>query len=393
KDISLAPFEGEPSASWGRSLPQGPGARSEIEKAAALINRSHKPVLLLGIQASDPRYADAVRRFLADTGLPYVATFQGPGAWAGADGGRNFLGRVGIFSNQPGDRLLQESDCVITVCYSPIEYDASLWNTGRAGSVVALDVTASDQDRNFLADAEIIGDPAASLDLLRPLLTPQSDPDYRQEAHEARAQLEAVVAGSAERSGFPVHPLRVIHELRQVVTDRTTLALDIGSMYIWMDRYFPADFPRQFLVSNGQQTLGVGLPWAIAANIARPGTPVISLSGDGGFLFSAAELETAKRIGSRFVHIIWDSGTYDMVSFQEAAHYGGRTAGVQLGRIDIVSLAAAFGCKGVQITHPDELAPALREGLASPVPFLINIPIDYSENLGLMQQIHQSVVH
>jgi len=190
-----------------------------------------------------------------------------------------------------------------------------------------------------------------------------------------------------------VHPLRVIHELRQVVTDRTTLALDIGSMYIWMDRYFPADFPRQFLVSNGQQTLGVGLPWAIAANIARPGTPVISLSGDGGFLFSAAELETAKRIGSRFVHIIWDSGTYDMVSFQEAAHYEGRTAGVQLGRIDIVSFATAFGCKGVQITHPDELAPALREGLASSVPFLINIPIDYSENLGLMQQIHQSVVH
>jgi acetolactate synthase-1/2/3 large subunit len=120
---------------------------------------------------------------------------------------------------------------------------------------------------------------------------------------------------------------------------------------------------------------------------------VISVSGDGAFLFSGAELETAKRMGSRFVHLIWDSGSYDMVSFQEAAHYGGKTAGVQLGQINVVSFADAFGCKGIQISNAEEIGPAIQEALKSPVPVIINIPVDYSGNLDLMKEVHQSNIH
>jgi len=392
-DISLAPFAGTISPALGIPPEQGPGARSEIEKAAALINASRKPAILLGMQSSNPRDAETVRQFVTESTLPYVSTFQGAGAWAGTKGGTDFAGRVGIFSNQPGDRLLQESDCVITIGYNPIEYDASLWNAARTGNLIAIDVISSDQDRNFLPEAEIVGDLSASLAVLLPLLKPRIKLAYSEELQAARKEIADIAASGAGHSGFPIHPLRVIHELRQVVTDQTTLSLDIGSMYIWMERYFPAAFPRQFLVSNGQQTLGVGLPSAMAANFARPGTPVISLSGDGGFLFSAMELETAKRVGSRFVHLIWDSGTYDMVAFQEEAHYGGRTAGIQLGQIDIVAFAAAFGCLGIQIAKAEDLGPALREALASPVPVLINIPIDYSENLSLMKDVHRAVVH
>ncbi|CAN5535179.1 acetolactate synthase AlsS [soil metagenome] len=394
KDISLAPYEGEFPATLGRPLKQGPGAKSELEKAAELINASRKPVILLGLQSSDPRDQEAIRHFVRSSTFPYVSTFQGAGSWAGSKEGAQFGGRVGIFSHQPGDRLLQDSDCVITIGYAPIEYDTSLWNATRQGSLIAIDVIPSDQDRHFLPDAEIVGDLGASLELLLPLLgQTQFDPNYRDELADVRRELEEIVAAGAGHSEFPMHPLRVMHELRQVVTDQTTLSLDIGSMYIWMDRHFLSSFPRQFLVSNGQQTLGVALPSAMAANLARPGTPIISLSGDGGFLFSAMELETAKRIGSRFVHLIWDSGSYDMVAFQEEAHYSGRTAGITLGQIDVVAFAESFGCKGIQISHPDELAPALREALASPVPVLINIPIDYSDNLKLMHEVHQAAIH
>ena len=185
-----------------------------------------------------------------------------------------------------------------------------------------------------------------------------------------------------------MHPLRVIDELRKVVTSDTTVALDVGSHYIWMNRYFPATRARQVLVSNGQQTLGVALPWAIAAGLARPQCPVISVSGDGGFLFSAMELETAKRVGSRFVHLIWNSASYDMVAFQEEAHYG-ETSGVELGSYDVVAYAKSFGCQGYRITDPDQLGPVLKEALASPVPVLIDIPIDYSDNSQLMQNVRQ----
>ena len=192
--------------------------------------------------------------------------------------------------------------------------------------------------------------------------------------------------------GWPIHPLRVIHELQQVVTPETTVCLDVGSNYIWMNRYFPAWQARHVLVSNGQQTLGVALPWAMATNLCRPGTPVISVSGDGGFLFTATELETARRIGSRFVHLIWNSRSYDMVAFQEKAHYG-RTAGVDLGDYDIVGFAEAFGCKGYRIASADQLGPVLREALQQEVPVLIDIPIDYSQNFKLMQDVHRDFVH
>ena len=130
----------------------------------------------------------------------------------------------------------------------------------------------------------------------------------------------------------------------------------------------------------------------MATNLCRPGKPVISVSGDGGFLFTATELETARRIGSRFVHLIWNSCSYDMVAFQEQAHYG-RTSGVELGEYNVVGFAEAFGCKGYRIASADQLGPVLREALQETVPVLIDIPIDYSQNLTLMKDVHQKFIH
>ena len=125
-----------------------------------------------------------------------------------------------------------------------------------------------------------------------------------------------------------------------------------------MKRYFLAHSPRQVLVSNGQQTLRVALPWSIAANLARPNCPVISVSGDAGFMFSSTELETDVRLGARFVHLLWDSGSYDMVEFREVAHYG-RAAGVKLGHVDIAKFTEGFGAAGVNITDASKIGPAL----------------------------------
>jgi acetolactate synthase-1/2/3 large subunit len=392
RDVGLAPYEGDPSQPFGRAIVAGPGAQSEIQRAAEILQASRKPALLLGMQASDPRTAESVSKFVAATGIPYVSTFQGPGAWVGESCGDLFAGRVGLFKNQPGDVLLAESDCVVTIGYEHLEYDPGIWNAGAHRPIVAIDAIPARQDRDFLPSAEIVGDIGASLDLLRANPKPSIDPAHLALAGKARTEIDKTVAEGGRLAGFPVHPLRIVHELMQVVTPETTVALDVGSNYIWMNRYFPVRSPRQVLVSNGQQTLGVALPWAIAANLARPDRPVISVSGDGGFMFSSTELETAVRLGARFVHLVWDSGSYDMVGFQEVAHYG-RAAGVKLGHVDIAKFAEAFGARGVNITDPSQIGPALREGLASPVPFLISIPVDYSENIALMEQVHADVLN
>jgi acetolactate synthase-1/2/3 large subunit len=389
KDVGLADFPGDIARGWARPITQGAAAASEISRAAKLINSSQRPLLILGMQASQPALATALQQFLSSTELPYCATFQGPGLWARPE---KFVGRVGLFRNQPADRLLDAADCVITVGFDAIEFDPSLWNSGQSRPLVVIDTLPVQQDQAFLPDAELIGDLTATLTTLAPQVQVTIDDDFLRTGDALAAELDATAEEGAALDGFPVHPLRVIHELKQVVSADTTVSLDVGSNYIWMNRYFPAAYARQVLVSNGQQTLGVAMPWAMAANLHRPDSPVISVSGDGGFLFTATELETAKRIGSRFVHLIWNSRSYDMVAFQEQAHYG-RTAGVQLGEYDVVGFAEAFGCKGYRITSADQLAPVLREALQQDVPVLIDIPIDYSQNFKLMQDVHQDFIH
>jgi acetolactate synthase-1/2/3 large subunit len=171
-----------------------------------------------------------------------------------------------------------------------------------------------------------------------------------------------------------------------------TLCLDMGSFHIWLARHLFSFRPRQVLVSNGQQTLGVGLPWAIAACLVRPGEKVISISGDGGFLFSVGELETAVRLKCNLVHLVWIDGSYDMVRFQEMAKYG-RASGVDFGPVDVERLAEAFGARGLRIETPDEIAPTLTKALGMEGPVVIGIPVDYRDNHRLMEIVHPSVLN
>lgn len=393
KDIGLAQFPGNPDAGWGQPVIQGAGAISTIDTAARLINASRKPMILFGMEASKASYAPAIQNLLAQTKIPYTATFQGAGKWAQPKDQEIFVGRVGLFQNQPADHLLEEADCIITIGYDPIEYDPKFWNHNCQRKLIAIDVISPDQDNDFLPNAEIIGNIAETLDLLVTRLTPQFDAGFIQSVATALNQNKATVAEGIKFNGRPVHPLRIIHELQKIITPDTHVTLDVGSHYIWMNRYYGAEYARQVLVSNGQQTLGVALPWAIAACLLDPGKQVISVSGDGGFLFSSMELETAKRLGVKFIHLIWDSASYDMVSFQEAAHYEGDTAGVELGHYDVEAYAASFGCKGYNLKTAEELAPTLAEAVKSDVPVLINIPVDYSHNTRLMQDVIQSFVN
>jgi acetolactate synthase-1/2/3 large subunit len=149
--------------------------------------------------------------------------------------------------------------------------------------------------------------------------------------------------------------------------------------------------PRRFLASNGQQTMGVAIPWAIAACLVRPGEKVVSMSGDGAFLMSAMKLETAVRLNCNFVHLVWRDGFYNMVRIQQQAKYGRETA-VALGPVDVVKYAEAFEATGLAIHSAAEIAPTLRKALELPGPVLIDVPIDYGDNAKLIQAIRSDAV-
>lgn len=392
KDVGLAPFEGELAADWGRAVPIGPAAEQSLDLAQQILAQAKRPVAILGLQSSSPAYRDALIAFFKTSGIPYVSTFQGAGAWLERSGGSAYGGRVGLFRNQPADQLLAQADAVITVGYDPIEYDATMWNQGMRRPIVNIDVVACDQDHAFLPAAELIGDIGATLQALstRPL-TPV-DPDFVLTAQQAFAQVQTTLAEGSVMDTFPVQPLRLVQALQQQVTPKTHVALDVGSHYIWMNRYCASDHARQVLVSNGQQTLGVSIPWAIALGLLYPEDRILSVSGDGGFLFTATELETAVRMGVKFVHVIWNSQSYDMVAFQEDAHYG-ETAGIALGDYDVVKFAQAFGCIGYHIKAVDELPSVLEEAFTAEVPVLINVPVDYRHNRRLMEDVLQTYLN
>lgn len=392
KDVGLAEFPGQGSAAWGKKLMHGAGAQPAIAEAAKLLNASKRPIAMLGLQSSAHESADALIRFLKKSGIPYISTFQGAGAWVERGGGSVYAGRIGLFRNQPADKLLDQSDCVLTIGYDPVEYDPSIWNTGNTRPVICVDAICADQDNAFVPAAELIGDIGASLDALADLLRVSIDTRHITAARNAVQEIHTTIDQGKAMDKFPVQPLRLIHELQKQMTPHTHVALDVGSHYIWTNRYCAADHARQVLVSNGQQTLGVSIPWAITMSLLYPNDRVLSSSGDGGFLFTAMELETAIRVGAKFVHVIWNSHSYDMVAFQEQAHYG-ETAGTQLGNFDVVKLAESFGCKGYDIKSPDELPAIFETAFQSDVPVLINVPVDYSLNERLMQDVIQDFIN
>jgi len=215
----------------------------------------------------------------------------------------------------------------------------------------------------------------------------------------AAAILEAIAAErvelsrrSAELGGAPIHPLRLVFELQKLLESDVTLCLDMGSFHIWLARHLYSFRPRQVLISNGQQTLGVALPWAIAACLVRPAEKVISISGDGGFLFSAMELETAVRLKANLVHMIWIDGGYDMVAEQELLKYG-RTSGCDFGPVDPVKYAEAFGATGLMIRTADEIEPVMRKALETQGPVIVGVHVDYRDNRKLFETVHPDAFH
>jgi acetolactate synthase-1/2/3 large subunit len=392
RDIGLMNYPGDVNANWGHKLLSGPAHHSSIDQALLLLQASKRPIALLGMQASESAIAAPLINFFKQTGMPYVSTFQGAGAWVQREGGGIYAGRVGLFRNQPADHLLEQSDCVLTIGYDTIEYDASLWNTNPARQIICIDTIPTAQDNDLLPVVELVGDIGETLNALSQGLTVTIDQAFTEAAHDAVRSLQATIDEGAGMNQFPIEPLRLIHEIRNVITHKTHVALDVGSHYIWTNRYCAADHARQFMVSNGQQTLGVAMPWAIAMSMLHPNDRVLSISGDGGFLFSVMELETAVREGVKFVHIIWNSDSYDMVAFQEQAAYG-EESGVKLGGYNVVKLAESFGCKGYNITSAHELPIVLAQAFESDVPVLINVPVDYSRNYRLMQDVIQSYVN
>ena len=370
----------------------GPAPADRITQAVNLIRAAQRPVLFVGIRVGEPEPCAALRKLLAVTDLPVVETFQAAGV-VSRELEDHFVGRVGLFRNQPGDIVIGHADVLVTVGFDPVEYDPRLWNSDPARTLIHIDEVPADIDNHYQPALELRGDIAATLtELIRPLTGLRLNDAVSAHCATQRAALVNIdeEARNRPQTGIGLNPAAVVLKIRDLIDDDATVACDVGSHYIYMARHFRVYRPRRLLFSDGQQTLGVALPWAMAAAMVRPGTPVVSVSGDGGFLFSAQELETATRLGLSFTHVIMRDNAYNMVAFQEQLKYG-RTSGVQLGDYDIAHYAAAFGAKGIRLSGMTEFENAFKQSLTEPGVTIIDVLVDYSRNTELFADLHDGV--
>ena len=381
QDVISSPVESK-AISLCQKPSLGVPSEQDINDVIEAIKIASFPVLLAGMRSSSAEETNAIRKLVERTNLPVVETFQGAGVIS-RELENHFFGRVGLFRNQVGDELLRKSDLVVTIGYDPIEYEASNWNKELDTQIINIDEVQAEITNYMQPKKELIGNIAKTIEMISVKVDePFINQQHLDELEQLRTHIDEETGIKATHEEGILHPVEIIESMQKVLTDDTTVTVDVGSHYIWMARNFRSYNPRHLLFSNGMQTLGVALPWAISAALVRPNTQVVSVAGDGGFLFSSQDLETAVRKNLNIIQLIWNDGKYNMVEFQEEMKYK-RSSGVDFGPVDFVKYAESFGAKGLRVTNQEELEAAIKEGYETDGPVLIDIPVNYKDNIKL----------
>ena len=359
--------------------------RPSLRRAAELIDRARRPLLFAGNGVIRGQASLALRQFASRAGIPVANTFMAKGCvpWDHDLA----LGTVGLQMRDAVSCGFDRADLVITAGYDPVEYAPSLWNADHGKSIVHIDFTPAEVDENYQPAVEVVADIREALDLLSDVVGVRRDPAPVRALHDwILGELES----GATDDAFPLKPQRVLHDLRRALSPHDIVVSDVGAHKLWVARMFPAGEPNTVIISNGYAAMGIALPGAIAAKLRHPDRRVAAVAGDGGFLMNVQELETAVRLRLPIVIVLFRDDAYGVIRWKQRTRYG-RESGVAFGNPDFVRLAEAFGCRGTRVEAADDLRPALDAALGSDGPYIVDVPVDYRENVRLAERLGQLV--
>jgi len=359
--------------------------RLALRQAAELIDRAKRPLLFAGNGVIRGTASGALRLFSQKIGIPVVNTFMAKGCvpWDS----ELFLGTVGLQVRDYASCGFDLADLVLAVGYDPVEYAPTFWNPERDKTIIHLDFTPAEVDSHYQPAVEVVADIREAIELLTDLCQVRRDPAPSRILHEWI--LRELEEGSMDE-GFPIKPQRLLHDVRSVLAPGDLVISDVGAHKLWIARLYPAYEPNTVLISNGYAAMGIALPGAIAAKLIHPERRVLAMSGDGGALMNIQELETAVRLGLNVVVLIFRDDAYGSIRMKQLTRYG-RELGVAFGNPDFVRLAEAFGATGIRIEGAAELIPALKTAFASRGPVVVDVPVDYRENLKLTERMGRIV--
>jgi acetolactate synthase I/II/III large subunit len=365
-----------------------------IAHAARLISASSRPLILAGNGVLRQRASDELRALARGLHIPVAVTFMGKGALD--DRSHLSLMAVGL---QARDHVLtgfDRADLVVSIGYDLVEYAPSRWNPAGTKPIVHIDTQPAEVDADYLPSIELIGDIGGTLrrlfEALLPLGIGGRDATARHESKEILVNADLRVAllrdlqAYEADDGFPVKPQKAIADLRRALGPDDIVVSDVGAHKVWVARLYQAYQPNTVIISNGFAAMGISLPGAIAAKLVHPERKVVALCGDGGFLMNSQELETAKRIGANVTVVVWRDDGYGLIDWKQRDQFG-RPFGVEFGNPDFVAYAESFGIAGFRAGSSADLYPTLMRALDIPGPTLVEVPIDYRENLRLTERL------
>ena len=359
-----------------------------VDQAWDIIRQAKRPIILAGNGTIRRRATKQLRRFVQKTGIGVVSTFMAKGCVDKDHEACAFT--VGLQSRDYPKAAIEESDVVISLGYDMVEYHPRLWNSDGTRKIVHIDFIPSEIDENYPIDAEVIGDLAHTLWMLNERVDANGAGELAfDHAHTrgARASMNRdFEAHKDDDTEGSIRPQKALWDIRQVMGPQDVLLSDVGAHKMWIARYYQCHEPNTCLIPNGFCSMGFALPGAIAANLVHPDRRVLAVCGDAGFLMNVQEMETAKRLNSNIVVVVWEDKAYGLIAWKQLTQFG-RHTDLSFSNPDWMQLAQAFGWNGFRCNKSRELKATLEASFDAEGPSLVVIPIDYRENELLTERL------
>lgn len=384
EDVMEEEVEGAPLPRKKLVLPE-PSAR-ELLKAADVIRGALNPVALAGNGVIRAGAAPALREFTRATGIPVATTFMGKGVVDADD--PSALGTVGLQSGDYKMAGFEQADVVLAIGYDLVEHAPKHWNGDRDKKIICIDSVPAEIDEFFIPEVELTGDIYHVLSRL--------GEECRHVPHSGGStHLRDLTASYFEKAGndahWPMQPPRALFELRRALGRSDILISDVGLHKLWIGRMFPAHEPNTVMIANGLAGMGFAIPAAIAAKLVHPDRKVVAVGGDGGMLMNFQELETAVRMKTPFVSVIWENQQFGSIVWKQDKKFG-RHFGVDFNNPDFVQLAKSFGMPAWRCDGPDDFGPTLKKAMDQDLPALVVLPIDYSIDVAISEELGTETV-
>ncbi len=357
---------------------------SQIEAAATMISYAKNPVILAGSSVIRSHAAETLTKFAEKLKLPVINTMMSKGAIPFDN--PYSLWTVGIPMEDYQTKVLEKASLVIAIGYDIIEYAPAKWHLGNA-DIIHIDTMPADINKNYEPKVEVVGNIPNSLERIMEKAARLQEPKY---ALEIRKRMVDEHESYAEDMSFPIKPQKALIDCRKVMGEDDIVISDVGANKVWIARHYNCYKPNTCLISNGFATMGIAVPGAIAAKLVHPDKKILAITGDAGFMMNCQEFETAHRLGTNFVTLIFNDASYGLIKWKQDMHYGHHEY-VDFTNPDFVKFAESVGAVGYRIKKTEELLPTLQKAFKQDKPVIIDCPVDYSENMKLTHHLEELV--